>query len=155
MTSGYAASRVSCTKESRGDSRNVAQRGEQPPETVRRAGVGAPSPSLAGSAAKVRSVRLLPLLAAVPTLALGKDGEVPDPISVGPALLFYAVLPLVITVVVIGLVMAPSLLRAPRYRPSSGYEAAPLWVGGPPDAMHAVERADATTQAQGGASGSW
>ena len=71
------------------------------------------------------------------------------------ALLFYSVVPLVILLVVAGLVWLPGMIRSSRYRPARGWNAPPMWFGGPADPAAAVEAASPGDVVRGGASGSW
>lgn len=91
------------------------------------------------------------------TNSLGyRDGVAPvDGISVLEALALYLIAPAVILFVVAGLVWLPGMVRSSRYRPGRGWTAAPLWFGGPPDPVAAVEQADAGDVVRGGASGDW
>jgi hypothetical protein len=49
----------------------------------------------------------------------------------------------------------PGVAKGARYRPARGWNAAPLWFGGPPDPAAAVESADPAGIVRGGASGNW
>ena len=71
------------------------------------------------------------------------------------AVLLYGVAPLVILLLVAGLVWLPGMIRSSRYRPTRGWNAAPLWFGGPADPAAAVESAQTGDLVRGGASGSW
>lgn len=107
------------------------------------------------------SAVLTGVLTAAPAFAandLGPlEGENPGrAISVGEAALLYALIPLGILVVVAALAWLPNVVKADRYRPTRGWNSAPVWFAGPPDPVAAVETADtAATSGRGGASGSW
>lgn len=92
-----------------------------------------------------------------PTNILGyKEGIAPvEEISLVEALGLYVLAPAVILLVVAGLVWLPGMVRNSRYRPGRGWTAAPLWFGGPPDPVAAVENADTGELVRGGASGDW
>ena len=98
------------------------------------------------------------VLLAMPPAALAStadDGESKgEPLSLLEALLWLAGIPLLIFVLVILLVSAPSIARGPRYRPGLGWWAAPVWFNGPDDADLAVRQATPTTDG-GGASARW
>lgn len=57
-----------------------------------------------------------------------------DPASMSTlhAVLFFVGIPLLIVSVITLLVMAPSLAKGPRYRPSQQWEAEAEWFGAPP-----------------------
>lgn len=86
-----------------------------------------------------------------------QDGVAPDVerLTTLESLGLYVVAPLVILLVVAALVLLPGLVRGSRYRPARGWGAAPLWFGGPPDPVAAVESADPAGTVRGGASGNW
>ena len=71
------------------------------------------------------------------------------------AVLLYGVAPLVLLLLVAGLVWLPGMIRSSRYRPTKGWNAPPLWFGGPADPAAAVESAQTGDVVRGGASGSW
>ena len=71
------------------------------------------------------------------------------------AVLLYSVVPVVILLGVAALVWLPGMVRSSRYRPSKGWNAAPLWFGGPADPAAAVESAAPGDLVRGGASGNW
>ena len=71
------------------------------------------------------------------------------------AVLLYGVAPLVILLLVAALVWLPGMVRSSRYRPTKGWNAPPLWFGGPADPAAAVESAQTGDLVRGGASGSW
>ncbi|MCW2714633.1 MAG: hypothetical protein JWN88_1680 [Frankiales bacterium] len=71
------------------------------------------------------------------------------------ALGLYVLAPLTILLVVAALVWLPGVAKGARYRPARGWNAAPLWFGGPPDPAAAVESADPAGIVRGGASGNW
>jgi hypothetical protein len=76
--------------------------------------------------------------------------------GLGMDLLEFLVIPVGFCLLVCALVLAPDLLRRPRYRPGRAWEYAPLWFGGPenPDAAVAAVP-PGRTLAEGGASGEW
>ena len=71
------------------------------------------------------------------------------------AVLLYGVAPLLILLLTAALVWLPGMIRNSRYRPTRGWNAAPLWFGGPADPAAAVESAQTGDLVRGGASGSW
>jgi hypothetical protein len=72
-------------------------------------------------------------------------------------LLVYVVAPTGLFLLIALLVLAPSMSRGPRYRPSVGWWAAPIWFNGPEDSenLDAVVRAAAPAMDGGGASARW
>ena len=92
-----------------------------------------------------------------PTNILGYDeaAHPVDEVSFIEALGLYVLAPAVILLVVAALVWLPGMVRNSRYRPGRGWTAAPLWFGGPPDPVAAVENADTGDLVRGGASGDW
>ncbi len=87
-----------------------------------------------------------------------EDGAGPSGVSsmsTLQAMVLYALVPLVILLVVGALAWLPGMLRSNRYRPARGWNAAPLWFGGPADPAAAVESAQVGDLPRGGASGSW
>lgn len=84
-----------------------------------------------------------------------EDGAQPGtPISLVEALLWLAGVPMLLFVLIVLLVSAPSMAKGPRYRPGVGWWAAPVWFNGPQDADSAVRSATATVDG-GGASARW
>ena len=71
------------------------------------------------------------------------------------AVLLYGVAPLAILLLIAALVWLPGMVRSSRYRPTKGWNAPPLWFGGPADPAAAVESAQTGDLVRGGASGSW
>ena len=71
------------------------------------------------------------------------------------AVLLYGVGPLVLLLLVAAAAWLPGMIRSSRYRPTRGWNAAPLWFGGPADPAAAVETAQPGDLVRGGASGSW
>lgn len=92
-----------------------------------------------------------------PTEQLGyQDGVAPvEGISLLEGLALYVLAPLAILLVVFALAWLPGVVRSSRYRPGRGWTAAPLWFGGPPDPVAAVEQAEVGDVVRGGASGEW
>lgn len=85
-----------------------------------------------------------------------EDGVAPsDGISLLEGLALYALAPLAILLTIFALVWLPGVVRSSRYRPGRGWTAAPLWFGGPPDPVAAVEQAEVGDVVRGGASGDW
>jgi hypothetical protein len=86
-----------------------------------------------------------------------EDGVAPtgEGLTTIQTVLLYGVAPLVILLLVAGLVWLPGMIRSSRYRPTRGWNAAPLWFGGPADPAAAVESAQTGDLVRGGASGSW
>lgn len=91
------------------------------------------------------------------TTTLGyPDGVAPAPgISLLEALALYVLVPALILFVVAALVWLPGMVRASRYRPDRGWNAPPVWFGGPPDPAAAVEQAEVGDMTRGGARGDW
>ena len=71
------------------------------------------------------------------------------------AVLLYGLAPLALLLLVAAVVWLPGMVRSSRYRPTRGWNAAPLWFGGPADPAAAVESAQTGDLVRGGASGSW
>ena len=91
------------------------------------------------------------------TNALGyQDGVAPvEGISLVEGLGLYVLAPLAILTLIFALVWLPGVVRSSRYRPGRGWSGAPLWFGGPPDPVAAVESAETGDVVRGGASGDW
>ena len=91
------------------------------------------------------------------TTVLGhQDGLAPsEGLSLIEGLGLYVLAPLTILLLIFALVWLPGVVRSSRYRPGRGWTAAPLWFGGPPDPVAAVENADTGDVVRGGASGDW
>lgn len=96
------------------------------------------------------------LLSSSPALAGVRDDgtESGEGLSVLETLLWFVGAPLLLLVVIVLLVAAPSMARGPRYRPGLGWWAAPVWFNGPAEPDSAVRKATATTGG-GGASARW
>ena len=92
-----------------------------------------------------------------PTEQLGyPDGVAPaEGITLLEGLGLYVLAPLAILLTIFALVWLPGVVRSSRYRPGRGWTAAPLWFGGPPDPVAAVEQAEVGDVVRGGASGEW
>ena len=86
-----------------------------------------------------------------------EEGVAPasDGITTLQAVLLYCLVPLALLLLVAALVWLPGMVRGSRYRPARGWNAAPLWFGGPVDPAAAVESAQTGDLVRGGASGSW
>ncbi|MCW2499139.1 MAG: hypothetical protein JWN87_815 [Frankiales bacterium] len=100
------------------------------------------------------------LLTAAPALAdnpIGRqEGEDPGKgMGTGLTLLVYVGAPLVLLLVIAAAVWLPGAVKANRYRPNRGWNAAPVWFAGPPDPVAAVHKAELGDVVRGGASGSW
>lgn len=78
-----------------------------------------------------------------------------DEVSTMEAVLLFGVVPVVLLLAIAALVWLPGMVRSSRYRPTRGWNAAPLWFGGPADPAAAVESAQTGDVVRGGASGSW
>ena len=85
------------------------------------------------------------------------DGVAPagDGLTTLQTVLLFGVAPLVILLLIAAVVWLPGMIRSSRYRPTRGWNAAPLWFGGPADPASAVESAQTGDLVRGGASGSW
>lgn len=92
----------------------------------------------------------------------------PDPMSTLHALLLFVGVPAGLFVVIALLVMAPSVVKGPRYRPGLSWWAKPEWFGGPAEvdgahrlvleAGHGSDDAPVSTHVErtgGGASARW
>jgi hypothetical protein len=86
-----------------------------------------------------------------------EEGVAPasEGLSTLQAVLLYTAVPLAILLLVAALAWLPAMVRSSRYRPNRGWNAAPLWFGGPADPAAAVETAQTGDVTRGGASGSW
>lgn len=86
-----------------------------------------------------------------------EEGVAPaaDGLSTLQAVLLYSLVPLALLLLVAALAWLPGVVRSNRYRPARGWNAAPLWFGGPADPAAAVETAQTGDVVRGGASGSW
>lgn len=105
----------------------------------------------------VISAAALSILTATPARALD-DGEIPGKgASAIETLLTFVVAPGALFVLIALLVYAPSMSRGPRYRPSVGWWAAPIWFNGPEGSenIDATVRAATPTLDGGGASARW
>ncbi len=71
------------------------------------------------------------------------------------AVLLYGLGPLVILLLVAAAAWLPGMIRSSRYRPARGWNAAPMWFGGPADPAAAVDTAQPGDLVRGGASGNW
>ena len=127
-----------------------------------------PTPSGGTPAGRVRAGLVLAATAVALTACGGDDpaatnhlgfenGVAPEGggLTTLQAVLLYGVAPLVILLLVAALVWLPGMIRSSRYRPTRGWNAAPLWFGGPADPAAAVESAQPGDLVRGGASGSW
>jgi hypothetical protein len=105
-------------------------------------------------------VLLTGVLTAAPALADNPtgpaDGDDPGK-SLGPGgtILFYLVLPIVAAIAIGLVVWLPGMLRSSRYRPAKGWDAPPVWFGGPQEPVAAVQTAELGETVRGGASGDW
>lgn len=86
-----------------------------------------------------------------------RDGVAPDGggLSTLEVVAVFVLVPLVLLLGIAALVWLPGVVRGSRYRPAAGWSAAPMWFGGPPDPVAAVESASAGELTRGGAGGSW
>lgn len=97
-----------------------------------------------------------PALADHNPLAPQEGADEHSSMSIGTALLLFGVLPIVLLVVLSAVVWLPGAVRSGgRYRPQRGWDAAPVWFGGPADPVAAVETATVSGAPRGGASGDW
>jgi len=81
-------------------------------------------------------------------VAGGDDGNGVSTLAVyGIALVCAAVIAL--------LAWLPGMVRGARYRPASGWTAAPVWFAGPSDPVAAVEQASTGDVTRGGTGGDW
>ena len=91
------------------------------------------------------------------TNSLGyEEGVAPvEGLTLLEGLAIYVLAPAAILLLVAAVVWLPMMVRSSRYRPGRGWNAAPLWFGGPPDPAAAVENAETGDLVRGGASGDW
>ena len=126
------------------------------------------TPGRALLAGRVRASAVLAATAVALTACGGSDpaatnhlgfenGVAPESndVSTMEAVLLFGVLPVVLLLLIAALVWLPGMVRGSRYRPTRGWNAAPLWFGGPADPAAAVESAQTGDLVRGGASGSW
>jgi hypothetical protein len=84
------------------------------------------------------------------------EGADPGPsLSVAGTIGLYVLIPLAVVGLVTSLVLLPGMVRGTRYRPTKGWDAAPLWFAGPLDPVGAVAAAEPGDVTRGGGSGSW
>ena len=100
------------------------------------------------------------LLTAGPALArnpLGpSEGADPGPgLSRAGTIGLFVLLPLAVSGAIAVLVLLPGMVRGTRYRPAKGWDAPPVWFGGPLDPAAAVADAQPGDTVRGGGSGSW
>src|SRR6185295_12298860 len=93
---------------------------------LRPAGQG-PAYDVGGS--NVRGVNLAATSVAVHLADTPATWQDPEPMSTLHAILFFVGLPLLIFSLITLLVMAPSLAKGPRYRPSQQWDAEAEWFG--------------------------
>lgn len=86
-----------------------------------------------------------------------EDGVAPtgEGLTTLQTVLLFGVAPLAILLLIAAVVWLPGMISSSRYRPTRGWNAAPLWFGGPADPAAAVESAQTGDLVRGGASGSW
>ena len=86
-----------------------------------------------------------------------RNGVAPDGngLSTLEVVAIFVLVPLVLLLGIAALVWLPGVVRGSRYRPSAGWSPAPMWFGGPPDPVAAVEAASVGELTRGGAGGSW
>lgn len=85
-----------------------------------------------------------------------RDGVAPvEGLSFVEGLALYVLAPAAILLTIAAIVWLPGMVRSSRYRPGRKWTAAPLWFGGPPDPVAAVENAETGDVVRGGASGDW
>ena len=99
------------------------------------------------------------LLTAGPALAtdpIPNEGVVSgDGLSPLETIALYVGVPFLILFVLGGLAWATGAEKGARYRPTRGWDNAPVWFAGPADPGAAVASADQGTVVRGGASGNW
>jgi hypothetical protein len=101
------------------------------------------------------------LLTAGPALAdrnpLGpREGADPgDSLSWAATIGLFVVIPLGFIALLSAIVLLPGMVRGSRYRPTKGWDAAPVWFAGPLDPSAAVANAQVGDDVRGGGSGSW
>ncbi len=67
----------------------------------------------------------------------------------------FVLLPVLFLLVVGGLAWLPNARGGMRYRPNRGWDAGPVWFGGPADPVDALATAHVVDAQRGGAHGSW
>jgi MFS family permease len=88
-------------------------------------------------------------------LAHHDDGEVASPLGWGMSLLLFVVIPFGVCGLVAALVLLPSRLRRPRYRPGRPWHYEAIWFAGPADPEQALATLSGPQSAKGGASAEW
>ena len=96
-----------------------------------------------------------PALADYDPMGRTEGGEPGEGLSALETLALYVLVPGAIIAVIALLAWLPGVARGARYRPAEGWDAAPVWFAGPPNAVDAVASAQAGDVTRGGASGSW
>lgn len=101
------------------------------------------------------------LLTAGPALAdrnpIGpSEGADPgESLSAAATIGLFILLPLAIIGFIAAAAWLPGMMRGARYRPTKGWDAAPVWFAGPLDPATAVAEAQPGDIVRGGGSGSW
>jgi len=101
------------------------------------------------------------LATAGPALAIGERGDPGGHMSWVQTLLVFAGIPLATAAVIAFLVLLPSMVRGPRYRPGRPWTSGAVWFGGPAEAGGPVSAVSAEAAASvatiegGGASARW
>lgn len=107
------------------------------------------------------STTVLVLLTAAPAWAdrnpIGPS-EGADPgssLSAAGTIALFVLLPAALLLGIAALVWLPGMVRGTRYRPTKGWDAAPVWFAGPLDPATSVANASVGDAVRGGGSGSW
>jgi hypothetical protein len=84
------------------------------------------------------------------------EGEDPGKgLSIAATIGLFVLLPLALLTAIAAAAWLPGQLRGARYRPTKGWDAAPVWFAGPLDPATAVAQARPADIGRGGGSGSW
>lgn len=117
------------------------------------------TPRLVAHAAIALAVLSASLLtAAAPALAIGERGDPGGRLSWVQTVLIFVGIPVAAAVVITFLVLLPSMIKGPRYRPGRPWTAGSVWFGGPVEPSESVEGSSAPvaeTLEGGGASARW
>ncbi len=102
---------------------------------------------------------LVPIILVAGPAFAADDGEVSGSgLSALQTLGIFVGIPLAAYLLIVFLVLLPSLVRGPRYRPGRAWTAQPVWFSGPDEptaALAAVDTDAAKSVVGGGASASW
>jgi hypothetical protein len=114
--------------------------------------------SVVAAAVGILGALVAVVAAATPALAIGERGDPGHGLTWVQTVLIYLGIPVAVGAVITFLVLLPSLVKGPRYRPGRPWTAGSVWFGGPEDAATAlgsVTTIPAATIEGGGASARW